>query len=178
MRAPFGRDPVVAGMVRLPVALASGLLFVLAAPLAPPTSANHPQPAHGDLIVFDHKTGNEWWVEVVLSGGASGSVAGVQAMDTGGAWVALQKKSWGAWAASFHLEPGHQVKFRATWSGGDLADSCWFTHPAGLEQCGTTTTTTSSSSSSTTGGTFAPAFTSFRGNEWWVQASVGTTQHC
>lgn len=160
----------------LPVSLAVVLSFV--AVLLPSAVGNHPQVAHGDAIVFDHKTGNEWWVEAVLSGGAAGSVSGVQAMDTGGAWVPLSKRSWGAWAASFHIEPGHQVRFRATWSGGDVADSCWFTHPAGTEQCGsttTTTTTTTSSSTSTTGGTgFDATFTGVRGNEWWVQAQVAT----
>src|SRR5688572_10140887 len=142
---------------RLPVALAVGLLLAF----VPPTFANHPQAAHGDVVAFDHKTGNEWWVEVVLAGGASGSVSGVQAMDTGGAWVPLKKESWGAWAASFHIEPSHQVRFRATWSGGDQAESCWFTHPAGVEQCGSSTTSTTSttgSSTSTTGGNFDAIF--------------------
>jgi hypothetical protein len=159
-------------MVRLALVLAVVLLAFV-----PPSLGNHPQVAHGDVLAFDHKTGNEWWVEVVLTGGASGSVSAVQAMDTGGAWTPLTKRSWGAWAASFHIEPGHQVRFRASWSGGDSVDSCWFSHPAGIEACGsssTTTTTTSSSSSTTSGGTFDAPFTGFRGNEWWVQARVGT----
>src|SRR5687768_16549956 len=106
-------------VVRLSVALAVGILLAF----VPPAFANHPQTAHGDVLVFDHKTGNEWWVEVVLSGGLSGSVSGLQAMDTGGPCVALAKQSWGAWAASFHIEPGHQVKFRATWNGCDQVES-------------------------------------------------------
>jgi hypothetical protein len=146
--------------------------------LSVPATANHPQAAHGDVLVFDHKTGNEWWVEVVLSGGASGSVSGVQVMDTGGPWVPLTKREWGAWAASFHIEPGHQVRFRATWSGGDTVDSCWFDHPSGVERCGSTTTTTTHGDPCEAFGTcpaFDAPFTGFRGNEWWVQANVGTS---
>jgi hypothetical protein len=154
-------------VARLPVALAVGLLLAF----VPPTFADHSQPAQGSAIVFDHKTGNEWWVEVILTGGASGSASSVQAMDTGGAWTPLTKRSWGAWAASFHIEPGHLVKFRASWSGGASVDSCWFTHPAGVEQCGTTSTSTTTTTGS---GTFNAPFTGFRGNEWWVQAKVGT----
>ncbi|HUR24742.1 MAG TPA: hypothetical protein VM327_01860 [Candidatus Thermoplasmatota archaeon] len=153
----------------------------LALPLAlllafvPPALANHPQIAHGDVVVFDHKSGNEWWVEVVLSGGASGSVSGVQAMDTGGPWTTLPKQDWGAYAASFHIEPGHQVRFRALWSGGDTADSCWFTHPAGLEQCGTSSSS-SSSSTSTSGGAFDATFSGVKGNNWWVETRVIANQ--
>ncbi|MEA3137412.1 MAG: hypothetical protein QOC71_1693 [Thermoplasmata archaeon] len=163
---------------RFRVAQAVGLLVALVA-LVPPAFANHPQTGHGDVLVFDHKTGNEWWVEVVLSGGASGSVAGVQAMDTGGPWVALQKQTYGSWGASFHIEPGHQVMFRANWAGGEALDSCWFDHPSGVERCGGTTTSSSSSSSpstSTTGGAFDATFTGVKGNAWWVQASVTANQ--
>src|SRR5687767_1037713 len=115
--------------------LASACLALLAIAATPLAVGDHPQAAHGDVIVFDHNAGNEWWVEVVLSGGASGSVQGVQAMDTAGPWVTLTKRSWGAWAASFHIEPGHQVKFRATWAGGDMVESCRFDHPSGVERC-------------------------------------------
>ena len=105
--------------------------------MALPTAANHVQTESGRIIVFDHVTGNEWWVEVALSGQDAGSVASVEAMDTNGAWVTLAKKSWGPYAASFHIEPGHQVRFRANWAGGAQSVSCWFTHPAGAEQCST-----------------------------------------
>jgi len=138
------------------------LMSVAALVLAWPTvGANHMQSESGRIIVFDHVAGNEWWVEVALSGQDAGSVASVDAMDTGGSWVALQKKSWGPYAASFHVEPGHQVRFRASWAGGAQVLSCWFTHPAGVEQCGT-------------GPAFDASFTGVRGNEWWVQANVAT----
>src|SRR5688572_24987470 len=128
-----------------------------------PASANHVQSEQGKSVAFDHKAGNEWWVEATLSGPSASSVASVQARDDGGAWVALEKKSWGAYAASFHIEPGHKVQFRAAWSGGAVVASCTFTHPAGLEQCG-----------SPQPGAFDATFTGFRGNEWWVQANVAT----
>src|SRR5690349_5954832 len=66
---------------RLAVLFAAALVAFV-----PSTLANHPQAAHGDVIVFDHRTGNEWWVEVLVSGGASGSVSGIQAMDDSGPW--------------------------------------------------------------------------------------------
>lgn len=139
------------------------LAFLLAS--LPQALANHPQSAHGDTLVFDHRTGNEWWVEVTLGGGAAASVAGVKAMDTGGPWVGLTKRSWGAWAGSFHVEPGNRVMFQASWAGGDVVDSCWFTHPAGLEQCGTPPPST-----------FDAQFSNVKGNNWWVEARVTGNQ--
>lgn len=144
-------------MARIIVAAVFVSLFTFA--FALPAHAIHPQAASGGVIVFDHRSGNEWWVEVTLSGGASGSVAAVRAMDTGGPWVPLTKRSWGAWAASFHIEPGNRVMFQASWAGGDQADSCWFTHPAGLEQCGASAG-------------FDAQFSNVKGNNWWVEARV------
>ncbi|MEA3189612.1 MAG: hypothetical protein QOD77_194 [Thermoplasmata archaeon] len=153
---------------RLPL-LAVALL--LAAPLAAmAVQANHLQTAaSGRQVAFDHRTGNEWWVEVVLSGPDANSVSKVEAMDTGGAWVPLSLKSWGAWAASFHIEPGHQVRFRATWTT-TVIESCWFTHPAGVEQC----STTPPPPPPPTG--FDATFSGVKGNEWWVQANVAGNQ--
>jgi hypothetical protein len=88
-------------------------------------------------VLFDHRGGNEWWVEVAVTGA---NAQRVQAMDTGGAWTDLSLKSWGTWAASFHLEPGHQVKFRMLQTDG-WYESCWFTHPAGVTATGTATCT-------------------------------------
>ena len=137
---------------------------MLALGFAVPVSANHAQTDSGNVVAFDHVAGNEWWVEVALSGQDAGSVAKVEAQDTNGAWVTLAKKSWGPYAASFHVEPGNQVRFRASWAGGAQQVSCWFTHPAGLEQCSTPPPP----------GSFDATFTGVRGNEWWVQAQVAT----
>lgn len=115
---------------------------------------------------FDHITGNEWWVEVTLTGHQPD---GVIARDDGGPWVALEYKSWGAWAGSFRIEPGHNVQFRFA-AGDTLWDSCVFTHPAGLapsgdQTCGTTAV-----------GQSQPFFTHKTGNEWWVEVTVQHTE--
>lgn len=136
------------------------LAFVLVAPLV---GANHPQTEGGRTVTFDHRTGNEWWVEVVVTGSP---VAGVDAKDTGGDWVPLTLRSWGAWAASFHVEPGHLVQFRARFSDGTSMLSCSFTHPDGVEQCSAPPPPTSG---------FTATFTNVKGNEWWVQANVAAT---
>ena len=112
-------------------------------------------------ILFDHRAGNEWWVEVMLGGRDPASVGKVEAMDDGGPWVQLAKRSWGAWAASFHVEPGHKVLFRASWPDGEVRTSCWFEHPSGAERCDTPPTSG-----------FDASFSSVRGNEWWVQGNV------
>jgi hypothetical protein len=133
----------------------------------------------GHPIVFTSQGGNEWWVQVALSAQGAGSVIGVDSMDTGGPWVTMTAHpdwGFGVYAASYHIEPGHQVRFLAHWSGGGQQTSCWFTHPQGVEQCptttSTTTSTTSSSSTTTSSSGFDATFTGVRGNEWWVQSNV------
>ncbi|HWH07990.1 MAG TPA: hypothetical protein VNX21_02250, partial [Candidatus Thermoplasmatota archaeon] len=88
---------------------------------------------------FDHRTGNEWWVEVNVG---PYQPERVLAMDEGGTWKELTLRSWGAWAGSFHVEPGNDVRFRALVDGG-WYESCWFTHPQGVapdggQTCGST----------------------------------------
>jgi hypothetical protein len=78
--------------------------------------------------MFDHRGGNEWWVEVDVGPGEADFV---WARDDGGPWVQLSKRSWGVWANSFHIEPGHKVQFTAHVNGGRY-DSCYFTHPQGM----------------------------------------------
>jgi hypothetical protein len=138
-------------------ASAAALLLLLSLP----AQANHVQSAGGKSVSFDHKTGNEWWVEVLLGGPDAATVAKVEAMDTNGPWTVLPRQSWGAYGASFHIEPGHLVRFRATWPGGAAIESCWFTHPAGAEQCATS---------------FTASFSNVKGNEWWVEAKVTGSQ--
>lgn len=142
--------------------LAAVLLLVLAL-LAPVALAFHPGTGTvSRSVTFDHRTGNEWWVELVVGGPAAGSVVAAEARDTGGAWVPLTKRSWGAWAASFHIEPGHEVQFAVRFSDGKIQESCWFTHPQGVEQCGASPEP-------------AQDWAAFRpkaGNEWWVETYV------
>lgn len=123
--------------------------------------AEHPQQAGSRATAFDHRTGNEWWVEVIVAG----APARVDAREDDGAWTALSLRSWGAWATSFHIEPGHRVQFRAAWNDGATVESCWFTHPAGIEQCD---------------GAAPPPpppvgpfdFKHGGGNAWWVEAKI------
>lgn len=110
------------------------LVIVLAAAVAAsPALAGHVQTDSDHEASFEHVTGNEWWVEVDVD--HNGELHGVDARDEGGDWVPLEKKSWGPWAASFHIEPGHDVQFRAHQGDFDRIESCWFSHPEGVEQC-------------------------------------------
>ena len=95
-------------------------------------------------VSFTPKGGNEWWVQVAVTG----SPLKVEARDTNGAWVALVKKSWGDWAAGFHVEPGNDVQYRATTASGVTA-SCWYDHPRATCASGSATTTTSTTSGTT-----------------------------
>ena len=120
-------------------------------------------------VVFDHKGGNEWWVEAAVTGGA----LSVEARDTNGQWTPLAKKSWGNWAASFRIEPGHQVQFRADKGNGQWLESCWFTHPQGVTPTGGSTCTGRlGSEPDPQPSGFDATFSNARGNEWWVEVDV------
>lgn len=141
------------------------LLAVLLAAtfLAPLTGADHAQTFGGKTATFDHRGGNDWWVEVRMGGS---SLSKVEAQDTGdAAWRPMTLRSWGNWAASFHIEPGHDVRFRATFSDGTTGISCWFAHPSGTERC----------DDDPRPGTFTAAFSGVKGNTWWEEARVSVT---
>ena len=145
-------------------AIALSVLVALALPVLPlpPALAGHAQADSGRVVAFHSQGGNAWWVQVRLAGQDAGSVAVVEAMDTGGPWVRLAARpewGFGVHAASFHVEPGHQVRFRASWPGGAQQVSCWFSHPAGAEQCAAPPG-------------FDASFAGVTGNAWWVQAQV------
>lgn len=135
----------------------AALLLILAAPWS---SAGHTDEDRD--VAFDHKTGNEWWVEVTVMGDQPFDAVG--ARDDGGEWVGLTKNAWGVWAGSFHIEPGHRVQFEAvdTVHAGERTRSCWFTHPEGVEECGTASDPAPSEAT----------FDHTGGNEWWVQVDV------
>lgn len=118
------------------------LVLLLASAVSVPVAAgDHPIPIENsgsDTITFDHKAGNEWWVEVKVTPPEVG-VDDVLARAENGTWHRLTLRSWGNWAASFHVPPGERVQFQASRAGG-MSDvyrqtSCFFTHPAGVEQC-------------------------------------------
>ncbi|MHB1260093.1 MAG: FG-GAP repeat domain-containing protein [Thermoplasmatota archaeon] len=48
----------------------------------------------------------------------------------------LRLNDWGNHVGSMHIEPGHTIRFTVNARDGSPArESCWFTHPAGVEQC-------------------------------------------
>lgn len=65
---------------------------------------------------FRDTSGNDWWVQVYVDGNQA--VSKVEARVNGGSWVALSKRSWGAWATSTHAPDGSRLEFRATSSTG------------------------------------------------------------
>lgn len=189
--------------------VASIVLVALAAASWPLVGANHPQTQTTGgatySIEWDHDGDNEWWVEVQARAGGDDSIhimfAQVEGTST---WHYMQfapntwERTQAGWSKgepdqAFHVPAGKRVMFKASMGDGatgNVADvfSCWFTHPAGVEQCGassspsSTSSTSSSSSSSTsssstgtlTPGPFDAQFTGVRGNEWWVQAQVAS----
>ncbi|MFO1536057.1 MAG: hypothetical protein ABR586_10360, partial [Thermoplasmatota archaeon] len=91
-------------------------LLIVASLMAfgPPVLANHVQTDSGNPIVFRSQGGNEWWVQAQISGEGAGGVVQMEAADEGGPWVTMAKHydwGFGVWSASFHIEPGHNVRF-------------------------------------------------------------------
>lgn len=75
---------------------------------------------------FTGVSGNEWWVQVDVD--ASKPLRGVDArVDDDGAWMPLERKDWGAWAASFHVPDGANVEFRAQSTDWfwDMSEAAW-----------------------------------------------------
>lgn len=143
--------------------IALALLTIL--PAAAPLVGAAVAPA----VSITSKGGNEWWVEAIVSGADAKLVSKVESRDSFGAWVGLSYKSWGAWGASYHIEPGNLVVFKATLSDGRVVTSCAFTHPKPVAQCGVTVPPAP-------GEVLPPPtkveFTPRGGNEWWVQVAV------
>jgi hypothetical protein len=76
---------------------------------------------------FQPTGGNDWWVQVKVT--ASKPLAGVDAAANGGAWVPLDKSSWGDWVKSFYAKG--EVKFRARATDGSTKVSDPFPWPPG-----------------------------------------------
>ncbi|HEX2021821.1 MAG TPA: VCBS repeat-containing protein, partial [Candidatus Thermoplasmatota archaeon] len=81
----------------------------------------------GFSATFRNPRGNEWWIEVDVS--STSSLAGVDARVNGGAWTALEKKSWGSWAKSMPAPTGSTVEFRARGASGGEAVSAPYRWP-------------------------------------------------
>jgi predicted phosphodiesterase len=96
----------------------------------PPGATTSPTPTTSTSSFsasFRNARGNEWWVEVDVTGNQP--IAGVDVRVAGGTWNALAKQSWGSWAKSVHVPPGSVVEFRATSSTGATAVSSGVTWP-------------------------------------------------
>jgi hypothetical protein len=167
-------------------ALTLALLVLLAAP----TGADHGQTVTVDnatySVQFDHGGDNEWWVEFeARASNGDGIFIGWARVEGEAGWHYMrfaandyerQQQGWSKFIPdrNFHIPPGKRVQFSVGMTDGTTGqavnnvDSCLFTHPAGVEQCGSTTTPPPT-------GDFNAPFTGFRGNEWWVQAKVGTS---
>jgi hypothetical protein len=165
------------------VAVAVPVLLVL---VALPAQANHVQTVTVSgatyTVEFDHAGDNEWWVEFEARATNGDSIfigwaqvegeSGTHYMQFAANSYERQQQGWSKFEPdqAFHVTPGKRVRFSvgmtdgATGQAVNNVDSCWFTHPAGVEQCGDIVTDP----------IFDAPFTGFRGNEWWVQAKVGT----
>ena len=124
----------------------------------PPTPT--PTPTVPGAYAFQPTAGNNWWVQVKVTGGMP---AGVDARVNGGAWHPLTLRSWGDWAASFYVPSGAKVQFQAREAATATASACWrWTDRAPID-CGATATPAP---------TYAATFTNARGNAWWVETDV------
>jgi len=105
---------------------------------------------------FTPVNGNNWWVQVRVD--ANAPTQAVCASVDGGSCKPLELKSWGDWAASFHVPTGAKVTFTATSDKGERVTSGAFLWPTG-EPAATALTA---------------KFTPLNGNNWWVQTKVAS----
>lgn len=93
----------------------------------------------GKSIQFIHGGKTDWWVQVQLLGEGGTEATLVEAKATDGPWLPLQRQNWTAdgtwWAGAIHIPTGSDVRFRVTTPTVANFESCWFTHPAGVERC-------------------------------------------
>ncbi len=174
LRASRGRSPRVTRVTVAALIIASAFLVTMLAS----TSANHNQSATVGAttvnMTFDHDGDNEWWVEVLVKDAGGDGAITVEARPESGTYHHLQQKSivngWAKWGTNsqdkVRVPAGERVQFRAlvndaSTGSGAFIESCFFTHPAGVEQCSSPQP-------------FDGTFTGVRGNEWWVQARVST----
>lgn len=136
-------------------------------PLPPPPP---PPPTGSFAATFTPTGGNDWWVQVKV--GANQPLSGVDARVNGGAWKPLTLRSWGDWAASFHVPAGSQVQFQARATSGEAATSGCYTWP------GRTPVACSGGSTPPPPpptGDFTATWKNVRGNAWWVETDVSVT---
>ncbi|HET6398598.1 MAG TPA: VCBS repeat-containing protein [Candidatus Thermoplasmatota archaeon] len=122
--------------------------LLLAFSLAP-AAATHAQPGpDGTSMRFDHDGDNEWWVEVLTREGSGTQVVALATQVEGAGSHPMKRigvvDGWDKWtpSQSFRVPAGARVAFDAhvidAQGDAHVIRSCWFTHPAGTEQCGGT----------------------------------------
>lgn len=110
---------------------------------------------------FQPTAGNEWWVQVKVTGMQPASV---EARVDGGAWTPLALKSWGDWAASLRAPAGAKVQFQARDAAGQTTLSGCYSWPdRAAAPCPGATTQPPA---------YAATFRNARGNSWWVETDV------
>ncbi len=136
----------------------------LVAPVPAPPPAPDPAAA---AVTFAADPGNAWWVQVRATAEPGGAVARVDARIVDGTWHPLTLRSWGAWAASFHVPDGSLVEFRATGFDGGNTMSGRFRWPDAMPVAAPPPAAPPSPDP-----VLAATFTPGGGNEWWVQTAV------
>ena len=179
-------------LARRTAALAAASLGLLLF-MVMPTGANHVQNEAIEgatyTVEFDHDGDNANWVEFqARASNGDGFFIGWARVEGSETWHYMEfaanswERSQQGWSkfqpdVGFNVPTGKRVQFAVGMTDGssngmaNMVLSCYFTHPAGIEQCGGSSTTTTTTPPS---GDFDAPFTGFRGNEWWVQAKVGT----
>lgn len=134
------------------IAVFAALTILLASTIVPGGDSIHTQSATQGganfTVQFDHDGDNAWWVEVLTKTSTGDSVVAMEVRaESSATFRGLQNKGivngWTKWGpeTAFQIPSGDRVLFRAhlvdgTTGSGAVIDSCWFTHPAGVEQCG------------------------------------------
>lgn len=144
---------------------------------------------------FANPRGNDWWVETEVS--ANQTLAGVDARDDGGAWIALNRTSWGSWAQGFFVQSGSIIEFRARNTTGAIVTSGRYSWPSAMPVGGGGGSTGGGAGGGAGGGvadggagggtgggavgggggstgSFTASFLSPRGNNWWVECDVAS----
>ena len=117
-----------------------GLIGASLFPFLPTSASEYGQTMpDGKSVKFVHGGAGEWWVQVQVLGNGGAEAKSVDVRSSNGTWAPLTKQTWTEdgswWAASTHAPPGSDVKFRITTPTVTEFESCWFSHPAGVERC-------------------------------------------
>jgi len=131
---------------------AVAVAILIASTVLPSGNSIHPQTVtQGNAtstVQFDHDGDNEWWVEVLTKTSTGDSVVAMEVRaESSATFRGLQNKGivngWTKWGpeTAFQIPSGDRVLFRSHLLDGPtgtvaIVDSCFFTHPAGVEQCG------------------------------------------